>query len=294
MRHFIHFLLAMGLVVNAAGAIASCRPIPGADQIWSNTSLHWVFVGEVHGSNETPAAFGDLVCNALAHGNRVTVALERPTSEQAALDGILTDKDLSAARTELLRQPGWKTGMDGRASDAMLRLLISLRELHRSYPGLSIAAFDAPFTGSSLGARDEALGHALLSLGTAKPNDLILVLTGNVHAMQAPMFGYKLAAMYLPPKQVLSLEVTDRGGKSWTESREGACGPSKGGAGDKGVTRPYGIFLDPGLAPYGKVDGIFSLGVPLTSSAPAAGDPSPLPACRSKFLSGGKSASQKP
>jgi hypothetical protein len=33
------------------------------------------------------------------------------------------------------------------------------------------------------------------------------------------------------------------------------------------------------------VDGILALGVKLTASAPAAGEPSPLPDCRIKYLS---------
>jgi hypothetical protein len=285
MRMALQFFLAMGLATNAAGAIPSCSPVPGADQIWSKASVHWVFIGELHGSNETPAAFRDLVCDAVAQGKHVTVALERPASEQAALDNILTAKDVSTAQELLLRLHGWKEVMDGRASEAMLRLLVSLRELRRLQPDLRVVAFDAPYTGTSPGAREEAMGHALLSLGTAKPHDLVLILTGNLHAMQAPQFGYDLAAMYLPPKEILSLEVTDRGGESWTQSQGGACGPSKGGVRDKDAKRPYGIFLDASLAPFGKVDGILSLGVPLTSSAPAAGEPSPIPACRTKFLS---------
>lgn len=285
MRTALQLLLAMGLAINAAAAVSSCSPIPGADQIWSKAGLHWVFIGELHGSNETPAAFHDLVCDAIAQGKHVTVALERPTSEQAALDNILTAKDLSAAQESLLRLPGWKEVLDGRASEAMLRLLVSLRELHRLHPDLRVVAFDAPYTGSpASGSRDEALGHALLSLRPAKPNDLVLILTGNIHAMQARKFGHDLAAMYLPPKEILSLLVTDKGGESWTESTEDGCGPSEGGVPDKDPNRPYGIFLDPGLARYGKFDGILSLGVPLTASAPAAGVPSPIPACRTKFL----------
>jgi hypothetical protein len=285
MRIALQFLLAMGLAINAAAAVAPCSPVPGADQIWSKPSVHWVFVGEFHGSNETPAAFRDLVCDAIAQGKHVTVALERPTSEQAALDNILTAKDLAAAQESLLRLPGWKEVPDGRGSEAMLRLLVSLRELRRLQPDLKVVAFDAPYAGPPApGPRDEAMGHALLSLRPAKPNDLVLILTGNLHAMQASKRGYDLAAMYLPPKEILSLEVTDRGGESWTLSQEG-CGPSKGGVGDKGAPKPYGIFLDPSLAPFGKVDGVLSLGVPLTSSPPAAGESSPIPACRTKFLS---------
>jgi len=166
----------------------------------------------------------------------------------------------------------------------MLRLLVSLRELHSLHPDLRVVAFDAPYSGSPAGgARDEALGHALLSLNPTKPNDLVLILTGNIHAMQASKRGYDVAAMYLPPSEILSLEVTDWGGETWLDSTEGGCGPSKGGVGNKDAKKPYGIFLDPSLAPFGKVDGVLSLGVPLTASAPAAGVPSPAPACRAKF-----------
>jgi hypothetical protein len=246
--------------------------------------VHWVFIGELHGSNETPAAFRELVCDAIAQGKHVTVALERPSSEQAALDNIVTAKDLSAAEKSLLQLPRWKEGMDGLASEAMLRLLVSLRDLHRRHPDLKVVAFDAPYTGTAPRARDEALGHALLSLRPIKPNELVLILTGNLHAMQASKRGYDLAAMYLPPKEILSLEVTDRGGESWSDDTTGGCGPWKGGVGDRDAKKPYGIFLDPSLAPFGKVDGVLSLGVPLTASAPAAGEPTPIPACRAKFV----------
>lgn len=280
--------------MNAAAAGASCSPVPGADQIWSKAGVHWVFIGEWHGSNETPAAFHELVCDAIAKGKHVTVALERPSSEQAALDSILTAKasDLPAVQQSLLQLPGWKDVLDGRASEAMLRLLVSLRELRRLQPDLKVFAFDAPYTGSpASGSRDEAMGHALLSLSPAKPNDLVLILTGNLHAMQAST-RYNLAAMYLPPKEILSLLVTDRGGESWSESTTEGCGPRKGGVPDKDAKRPYGIFLDPSFAPFGKVDGVLSLGVPLTSSAPAAGEPSPIAACRTKFLAAHQTVSK--
>lgn len=284
MRIAFQFVLSVGLAIHASAASTSCSPVPGADQIWSKAFVHWVFIGEWHGSNETPAAFRDLVCDAITRGKHVTVALERPTSEQAALDHFLSARDLAPARESLLQLPGWKEVLDGRASEAMLRLLVSLRELRRLHADLKVVAFDAPYTGTA-GAREEAMGHALFSLGATKPNDVVLILTGNLHAMQASKSGYDLAAMYLPSKEILSLEVTDRGGESWTDSTTGGCGAAKGGVPDKDVNRPRGIFLDPSFAPFGKVDGVLSLGVPLTPSAPAAGEPSPIPACRTKFLS---------
>jgi hypothetical protein len=283
MRRLVGFACGAALAINTVVAFASCSAIPGASRIWGKESVRWVFVGELHGSNEAPAAFLNLVCDALTRGKHVTVALERPISEQMLLQGILADPNLTAAKAALLGQPEWKEGMDGRASEAMLRLLISLRELRKDRSGLAVVAFDAPFTGTSTGARDEAMGHALLSLGETKREDVILILTGNVHAMLSPVFHYDFAAMYLPANEVLSLEVTDRGGESWS-TVNGACGPWKGGVGDKKAGKAYGIYLDPELAPYGKVDGVLALDVPLTSSPPAVGDPTPLPACRSKFL----------
>ena len=284
MRIALQFFLTMGLAINVAGAGTSCSPVPGADQIWARAGVHWVFIGEFHGSNETPAAFYDLVCDAIAHGKHVTVALERTTDEQAAIDKVITSRDPDAAKESLLRLHGWKEVMDGRASEAMLRLLLSLRELHSHHHDLKVVAFDAPYTGGA-GEREKAMAEALLALRPTMPNDLVLILTGNLHAMQATKRGYDLAAMYLPRQEILSLEVTDRGGETWSQSLEDGCGPQKGGAEDKDVNRPRGIFLGPSLAPFGKVDGILSLGVPLTPSAPAAGEPSTIPACRTKFLS---------
>ena len=102
----------------------------------------------------------------------------------------------------------------------------SLCESFTLHPDLKVVAFDAPYTGPPApGARDEALGHALLSLRPAKPNGLVLILTGNLHAMQASKRGYDLAAMYLPAKEILSLEVTDRGGESWRSSQAAVARP---------------------------------------------------------------------
>src|ERR1039458_3327557 len=106
MRIFLQLFLAIGLALNAAAAIAPCSPLPGADQIWSKASVRWVFIGELHGSNETPAAFRDLVCDAPARGKRVTVALEGQTRKQPSLVGFPTAKALSAGQKTLLRKPG--------------------------------------------------------------------------------------------------------------------------------------------------------------------------------------------
>ncbi len=83
---------------------------------------------------------------------------------------------------------------------------------------------------------------------------------------------------------MISLELTNqKGSQTWVSNSIG-CGPQMSGLDDKDTTRPYGIYLDPSLSPIGKVDGIFALGAPLTASSPAVGEVSPLPECRTMFL----------
>ena len=284
MRQVLFWLLAFGVTGGTRFANAACSPIPGAAQLWSNASLKWVWVGETHGSNESPAAFGNLVCNALESGRQVGVALERPTTEQPALQAILTSDKLPAAEKALLDQPGWQDWPDGRSSDAMLQLMLSLRELRKRYPTLQVYAVDGPSYTEDRGSRDKAIGKSVLALKTEDPGALILVLTGNVHAMRAPLFGFPTSAMVLPEGEFVSLEITNsKGSEAWNSTSAG-CGPQKSGVADKDPARSYGIYLNPSLSPVGKVDGIFALGTPLTPSSPAVGEVSPLPECRKTFL----------
>ena len=284
MRKALACFFVLGLTGGTRIAIAACLPTPGAAELWSKPALTWVWVGEIHGSKEGPAAFGNLVCNALESNRRVVVALERPSTEQPILQAILTSARLADAEKTLLDQPGWRDAPDGRSSNAMLQLMLSLRELRKRYPTLQVYAVDGPSYTAALGSRDEAIGNSVLALKKEAPGALILVLTGNVHAMQAPLFGFPTSAMMLPEGQYVSLEMTNvRGGKTWNSTSAG-CGPQTVGVADKDQARPYGVHLDPNVAPVGKVDGVFALGTPLTASPPAVGEMSPLPECRKTFL----------
>lgn len=284
MRKALVCLFVLGVTGSTQFAIAACNPTPGAAALWSKPALTWVWVGETHGSNEAPAAFANLVCNALESGRRVVVALERPSMEQPALQAILNSATLPAAEKALLDQPGWQDAPDGRSSNAMLELMLSLRELRKRYPILQAYAVDGPSYTAARGSRDEAIGKSVLMLKKEAPGALILVLTGNVHAMRAPLFGFPTSAMVLPEGEFVSLEMTNvRGGQAWTSTSAG-CGPQNAGVADKDQARPYGVYLDPNLSPIGKVDGVFALGTPLSASPPAVGEISPLPECRNTFL----------
>lgn len=277
------------LLIGASRLVHPCTPVPGAAQLWSQTGVRWLWVGEVHGTTETPALFGDLVCDALAHGRHVTVALERPSTEQAAIDAIVASADRNSAQQALLNQTDWRVAFDGRTSQAMLALLFELHDLKAEYPSLRVvAAVDPAAFASGPKANDEAMGKAILALGGKQPQDLVLVLTGNVHGLKNAMFGSDSAAMYLPGKEVTTLQVTDAGGQAWTLTPKG-CGAARGGIPDKDKTRPFGVYLDPTLARVGAVDGIVALGKPTTASPPANGAAVAAAPCREAFLAAHKS-----
>ncbi len=280
--------LALAISLSTATAspvFATCKSIPGAAELWSRTSIRWVWLGETHGTVETPAVFGDLVCDALAHGRQVTVALERPSTEQAAIDAVVGSEDQKAAEHALLEQPDWRGSYDGRTSQAMLELLLQLRKLKAQYPALRVKAIvDPDAFASSPAADDEAMGHALLTLERTQSEDIVLVLTGNVHGLKDPKLGHKTAAMYLAPNQLFSIQVTSAGGQAWIMNDKG-CGAFSGGVPDKDKNRPFGIYPDPSLARFGVVDGILALGKPTEASPPANTAALAVAACRKDFLS---------
>jgi hypothetical protein len=271
--------------MTAQPVFATCKPVPGASELWSRSSIRWVWVGETHGTAEIPATFGDMVCDALAHGRYVTVALERPNTEQAAIDALVGSGDRKVAEQELLNQPDWRESYDGRTSQAMLDLLFQLRKLKAQYAVLRVVAIvDPDAFASSPAADDEAMGHAVLALEDKQSADLVLVLTGNIHGLKNPILKYKTAAMSLPAEQSISLQVTSAGGQAWTMNDKG-CGASSGGVPDKDKTRPFGIYLDPALARFGMVDGILALGKPTLASPPANTGALATASCRKDFLS---------
>jgi hypothetical protein len=236
----------------------------------------------MHGTAETPAVFGDLVCDALAYGKHVTVALERVTKEQPILNSIVNGANLEEAEGKLLAEPGWQLFLDGRSSQAMLSLLIRLRELKKQRPDLRVDAIDGPSYTDAPGSRDEALGKSVLGLAGSHPGDLVLVLTGNVHAMKKTFSSYNTSAMYLPADELYSLLVTDRGGESWNWTDVG-CGAQANSNPDRDKTRTLGIYADPAYSKSG-FDGVFAFGKQVTASSPANAAALEAAACHKEFL----------
>ena len=274
-------LAAMVSTGLSGSAHAACSSVPGADALLWKPSVPVVWVGEMHGTTELPAAFGDLVCDAFAHGKHVTVGLEFASGSQAAIDAMLGTGDLEAAESQLLATPNWHMFFDGRSSKAMLALLVRLRELKKEHPSLRVVAIENPWENTP-GAKEVAVSDGVKSAIKRGPAEVLLVLTGNGHAMKHSPMAYPTAASLLPPAEVFSLLVTARGGQSWYQTEAG-CGAQPGGTRDKDSTRSFGVYPDTSYTKYG-YDGVFSLGEMTTASAPADEAAAAGAECRKQFL----------
>lgn len=148
-------------------------------------------VGETHGTVETPAAFARLVCRAAerAHPSEVLVGLELPRGNQAAIDAALAEPDDAQARAELLGAPHWDgSTRDGRASEAMLDLLLELRRQRRAGLAIAVVAFDVdPATMTATTDRDAAMAQHFEAAIAAHPDATVLALVGSWHTRRRGM-----------------------------------------------------------------------------------------------------------
>lgn len=194
-----------------------------------------VLVGEQHGTNEVPQTVGDLACAAVRVGIPVTLALELPATDQAKVDEYLhSDGSHDAQRRFVLRGDAWRRMYDdGRTSAALLELIDRARRLRGSGVPVSVVFFDA--AGQTGSERDAQMATVLELARAQHRDDLMLVLTGNVHVPKhrgaewdsayVPM-GLQLANLGVRP---LSLDLAQTGGNAWACELRGSqhydCGP---------------------------------------------------------------------
>jgi hypothetical protein len=184
-----------------------------------------LLLGEFHGTEESPAFVADAACLATKAGQKVTVGLEIPVDEEARVESYLSSAGSPTDRSALLSGPFWQAEyQDGRRSQAMFSLIESLRRLnHRSSP-VHVVLLDSPGVQTDAHVRDRAMAERLKSAALARPRDLFIVLTGNLHNRQAK--GVPWDAQYEPMGFVLpqidpgvhltSLDVAYAGGTAWS------------------------------------------------------------------------------
>ncbi|KJV35462.1 hypothetical protein [Luteibacter yeojuensis] len=195
--------LLAGFSANAAHA--ACPDKPTLDTL---TKMGSVFIGEEHGTNESPAFVRCVVEHDIASGMHPTVALEQSS----------TSRDLAS--------DDW-LGTDGRHSKAMAALVVWL--LAREKAGAVKLHWLDDYTKSG-DTRDHDMGESLVPLLAEGP---VIAYAGNVHAQksQRMMQGYdvKPAGEYAGAAMVHVLLAPSGPGSAW--NCIGTCGvhTQKGG-----------------------------------------------------------------
>ena len=195
-----------------------------------------LFLGEIHGTNESPAFVSRAVRLAASGDHSVTVALEIPKSETARIERYLHSKGQPADRAALLLGPFWTDPyQDGRRSKAMLTLIDDLRAMKNVH----VVLIDEPDAVSAQRDRDVIMADNLQTAVELAPHDVFIVLTGNNHSRLAGTSMANLFVRGMPSVKVTSLDVGFTNGTAWTctSGDPKDCGPHalRGSGDDRGV-----------------------------------------------------------
>lgn len=255
---------------------AGCGPIGGFNQSIEPNAV--LLVGELHGTDQSPGFVGEFVCTALSYGYEVTLGLEIPDAESAAVETFLRSDGSDTARDALLAGPFWTAEFkDGRQSTAMLKLLEDLRQHTTMGETLEVVLLDA----YDVDDRDAAMAERLLESINEDTYAIAIALTGNLHNRTVrgidfdpdyePM-GY-LVKQELGPRRVRSLDVRYSGGQAWGCESATDCGARTWGATPNSETPTNRVLptIEIESETTGSAyDGYYLVGE-LTPSAPAIG-----------------------
>lgn len=160
------------------------KPATPPDQ----TAQEIVLIGELHGTEETPRLFGNLVTVATGEKNkRIGVGLELPIQLQRLIDeAVKNNTTIDSFRQQLLADPVWQKIDDGRSSQAMLDLICGTLKLAQSQK-ISVFFFD-----TSNIERDASMAQFIGQRVREQRYDMTFILTGNIHANKAPRHPLKM------------------------------------------------------------------------------------------------------
>ncbi len=174
-----------------------------------------ILIGEIHGTQEVPELFGNIVATIASEKVKTLVVLEINQTSQSAIDAFLkTRKDAILARDVFFS----RKYQDGRSSKAMVGLLRRLSKL----PNVTVLCLDPPIAV----AQERDTGMASFINSKMNSYDHTLILSGNVHSSTVigtpwdknfrPM-GYELKSMAtnLNEDQIFNILVRYEKVDSW-------------------------------------------------------------------------------
>lgn len=209
-------LLLAGMMGRAQGApvlggVDDPQLAAAAGQIQAHAGAHRLLVlGELHGTREMPALTAQLLQRYAALGP-VTLALEMPHTEQAALDAYLASAGAVQDWRILASTPFWQVSNDqhdGRRSLQMRQLVEVVRALRQAGASADVLAYDVSRSESDTHDhhwRDARMADNLRA-AIERTSGTVVVLTGNVHAMRVRP-DWAPAELQLAPMTSLLLDL---------------------------------------------------------------------------------------
>jgi hypothetical protein len=138
-----------------------------------------VLVGEMHGTNEMPQAFSDIVCTSLKTGIQVNIGLELLPKNQKSINAFINSDGSQAEILKMVSTGHWVDDWDdGRDSLAILGLLEDIRTWKSAKLNFSLFYFD-----STQEHRDREMFK--LTTSHIEPRSINLIFTGNLHAKKS-------------------------------------------------------------------------------------------------------------
>lgn len=195
-QRFLAPALALAMIAATAPSPSKAAPEPEPScklpEGWSEVAAReprFVVFGELHGTKETPAFVGNLLCALAQRGEKVLLATEL---------SALYDDELQAAWNlpldsfpSVLSSWDWQERKDGVASTAMFDLLTRARHLKEAGFQVGVTAFNgangekqascfAHLPGQ--GAHEAAQAQNILDAAEAGEYTRVIVLVGGLHA----------------------------------------------------------------------------------------------------------------
>jgi hypothetical protein len=258
---------------SAAKQAALTCPAPPRGLSGALTAGGLVLVGEIHGTREVPALFGNLACHAAALGRPLWIGLEMTPEAVVRVEEYLSSDRSPCDREILVQGAPWNAPFQsGKSSEAMLDLFDALARLRAGGTALHTFGFEqGPETPTD---RREAVmaGRVLEARGKA-PNDTFVLLTGNVHSRtrEGTPWDPKFRPMGLHLREaganLVALDLAHAGGSAWIcrSNEPSSCGPAAMRGEDRGPSPFVELFSAPRTDGH---QGIYYVG-PISPSRPA-------------------------
>ncbi|WP_084420206.1 hypothetical protein [Henriciella litoralis] len=244
-----------------------CKAMTGTAEILGAHDKTFLIFGELHGTREAPAAFGEIACEAAQQGP-IVIGIEQTAGHTPLMQDFVDSEGNDDDRHRLLRR--FFDGSDwGLSSQAFLDLFVRLQKLREAGADIRMIGFKNGEKGAdgSQAPYEKSLAESLMQASAENPDARVLVLTGNLHARREAYGaigdspGFLPMAMHLPDDETLTFNIQHPGGEAHTCQADG-CGPHAVSGREVGLNDGLYLFDTPGT-----YHGTWNVG-PISASPP--------------------------